>query len=149
MKVIFYKAKGNFFDKLIRWWTSSSFDGDWKKSYSHCEILFSSGYMFSASQYENKTRFKYFNEKSTSWDSITVLTDTEDEAIIQDFCRSINGKKYDYLGILGFVFGNRDHPNKWFCSEVCTRALKEIGLCYSLKTSRTSPNALYTKLKEL
>ena len=39
------------------------------------------------------------------------------------FCGSQVGKKYDFLGILGFVTKRaRDDAGKWFCSELVTAA---------------------------
>jgi hypothetical protein len=51
------------------------------------------------------------------------------------------GKKYDYLGALGFVFGNNENPNRWFCSEWCATVL---GL---ENPSKLSPGDLYQKIK--
>ena len=50
MRVAFYKGEGNFFDKLIRWWT--------KSSYSHCELIFSDGIFFSADPRDGGVRYK-------------------------------------------------------------------------------------------
>ena len=152
MKIIFYgNRKGNIFDKLIRWWTSplpEMFNGKWKDSYSHVELLFSDGMMFSASQYENSTRFRKHNLESSSWEYVDTDLSADDEAKIRKYCNSVNGKKYDYLGILGFILFTPDSPNKWFCSEVCTKGLQQVGLCAELKSSRTSPNCLYRELKD-
>jgi len=154
MKVIFYgNQQGNFFDKLIRWWTSPTkdkFNSKWKDSYSHVELLFSDGFMFSASQYENSTRFKRYNTDSTSWDHIDLPDDQEPQ--LREFCGQEAGKGYDYLGIAGFVFGVRDHSNKWFCSEICTEALIVSGCLEHTNSAKVSPNGLFkilTKRKTL
>ena len=150
MKIIFYGNKqGNIFDKLIRWWTSplaDMFNGKWKDSYSHCEILFSDGMMFSASQYENRTRYRRHNRRSKSWVVIDITGTTSDEMLVRFYCDRIEGKRYDYLGILGFIFGTPDSKSKWFCSEACTSVLQNIGMCKTLTSGKTSPNALYLDL---
>lgn len=150
MKVVFYgNRKGNFVDKGIRWWTSNLKDkvnGNWKDSFSHVELVFSTGQMFSASQYSNSTRFANFNSKDPAWVTIDVKLTSNQELIIQEFCTRHNGAKYDYLGVLGFIFGNRDNSGKWFCSEICTVALQKVGLLPNLEAAKVSPNALYNSL---
>lgn len=145
MKVIFYgNEAGNWIDKLIRWWTSSTmdkFNGMWKDSYSHVELLFEDGLMFSASQYENSTRFKPYNHESTSWTHIYLPT--AQEPMIREFCELEAGKKYDYLGVAGFVIGVRDHSSKWFCSEICTEALIVSGCLGRIDSAKVSPNDLF------
>ncbi len=152
MKVIFYgNRKGNIFDKLIRWWTSpllQMFNGEWVNSYSHVEILFSDGMMFSASQYENSTRFKVHKYKRSIWKYVDLEVTETEERVVREYCKSVNGKKYDYLGILGFVIGLHHNNKKWFCSEVCTKALQEIELCTNLVAYKVSPNRLYIELKD-
>ena len=152
MKVTFYgNRQGNFVDKAIRWWTSNfkdKFNGAWRDSYSHSELLFSDGVMFSASQYNNSTRFTNKNPKSIAWVDVEVGITWEQEKLVRKFCQKQDGKKYDYLGVLGFVIGNSDAPNRWFCSEVCVRALQEAGLFEGVTPSKVSPNQLYNLLKE-
>jgi len=147
MKVVFYGNRaGDFGDKLIRWWTSdlsSKVNGTWKDSYSHVELLFSDGYMFSASQYHNICRFRKFNPGSSAW--VTVTTDADEEAV-RMFCEEVNGSKYDYLGILGFVIGTKHAEDKYFCSEVVVRALQSSGRLGTVISSTTSPNKLYRLL---
>lgn len=150
MKIIFYgNHKGNFFDKLIRWWTSplkKMFNGEWKDSFSHCEILFSDGVMFSASQYENSTRFRRHSYSSDSWKYVNTYATKVQEARVRTFCNSIEDSEYDYMGILGFIFPVKDSERRWFCSEVCTFALQKASMVEDLTASKTSPNRLYKEL---
>jgi ribosomal protein L24E len=150
MKVIFYgNRQGNLIDKTIRWWTSPvkhKFNGEWKDSYSHSEIEFSDGVMFSASQYENRTRFARRNPNSIAWVEVDIDIPYEDEKLVRMFCQHRDGLGYDYKGILGFVFGTPDNNSQWFCSEICTAALHHISIAEGIEPSKTSPNALYNKL---
>jgi len=150
MKVVFYGNKhGNFFDKAIRWWTSSAKDklnGKWRDSFSHVELLFSDEMMFSASQYKNATRFEIHSLTSKAWVRVDVDVSFWEEEIIREWCESIAGKKYDYFGVVGFVFGLRHQREKWFCSEVCTAALQRVGMCDFIEPHHVSPNKLYRLL---
>lgn len=152
MKIVFYgNRQGGFIDKAIRWWTSSFRDrlnGKWRDSFSHVELLFSDGIMFSASQHEDAARFARYDHGS-AWVEVEIDTSEENEAIVRNFCEIHEGAKYDYLGILGFIFGNKDNKGKWFCSEVCTEALKQIGMFSGIDSADISPNRLYNMLKEL
>jgi len=152
MKIIFYKAShGNIVDKLIAWWTSSlsnKINGKWRNTYSHVEILFSDNIMYSASQYENKTRFKNHNIHSDSWKRINIIMSSVDEEKVRDFCIKECLKPYDYAGVLGFVFLIKQDKNKWFCSEVCTKALQVTGLIEGLISYKTSPNKLYERVTD-
>lgn len=147
MKVIFYKAEqGNWTDKLIAWWTSPfkhKLNGDWLKSYSHVELLFSDGMMFSASQYENATRFTRRNPQSIAWVEVELDISWYEETLVRKFCQKHSGLKYDYVGVAGFVFGNPDESSKWFCSEICMVSLQSIGMFLDKDASKVSPNGMY------
>ena len=149
MRVIFYgNREGNFLDSLIRWWTSpliEKINGKWRDSYSHVELLFSDGMMFSASQYENSTRFKKFNGGS-AWKILDISTHAHEEFNVRDFCTSEDNKPYDYKGVLGFISPLQHSKDKWFCSEIGTAGLQRAWKCMGLTPSTTSPNKLYRYL---
>ena len=157
MQIIFYENSGNFFEKLIRFKTATwkqRFNGSWKKLPSHVELLFDSGTMFSASQYENRTRFRAFNQNSTSWSRIDLNLDVVDEMKILNWCERHANKKYDYLGVLGFVLPFiRDSKDKWFCSEVCFEALKLnsnlLHKYHNVDSAKVSPARLKEMINEL
>lgn len=153
MKIIFYENRaGNWVDNLIRWKTATwkqRKDGSWKDLPSHVELLFSDGMMFSASQYEDRVRFKQHNFYSKSWMRIELPITSSQEAIVRDWCETQVGKKYDYLGILGFIIPFiKDNPNKWFCSEVCDEACKDKLPIFSqfkhIDSAKVSPAKLKT-----
>ena len=149
MQVIFYKARyGNLADKLIAWWTSSTkdkFNGKWLGSYSHVELLFDDGVMFSASQYDNAVRFKKYHP-SNRWEQVDISGGSED--LIIKFCESIEGGAYDWWGIAGFIAPVNDSLDKWFCSEVCTQALIVGRYIDYVDSAKISPNKLYRMLKD-
>lgn len=67
----------------------------------------------------------------TPVDLFIVPSETlEQTAIIRQFLNDQVGKKYDYAGILGFVFRiKRLHrKHKWFCSELVAEAYATAGL---------------------
>lgn len=135
IKVAFYTGSGRLIDNLIRWWTDSQ--------YSHCEILFSNGEMFSADAWSNSTRFNsQFNPDH--WEFVELQAGESVEAFLYKWCMDRVGKKYDWLGVIGFVLPwfNQD-SQRWFCSEVCGAGLKFIGkIPVDTKTSRLTPQAL-------
>ena len=103
--------------------------------------------MFSASQYENRCRYRKHSYTGKAWKRVPLETvSVAEEKIIREFCDKQEGKKYDYLGVAGFVFGNNDNDKKWFCSEISTKALQQVGLFSTVEASKVSPNSLATLL---
>jgi len=131
MYVIFFEnQQGNFFDKLVRWYTSSfkeKLNGDWKWLPSHCEILFNNKISFSADSDEDLVRFKYRNyiSEDTSWSIVHVnLSHGADEDTVYKYCETKEGLKYDYAGIFAFFTPFvRQNKNKYFCSEICAEVI--------------------------
>lgn len=153
MIVAFYKVDhdgATLVDKAIAWWTSgfkSKFNGEWKKSYSHTEIVFSDGVMISCSPREGDVRAKKHIKSDAHWDYLDLSG--LDEETARAFADTQVGKKYDWLGVAGFVIGVRENEKRWFCSELSTRVL-QIGGCIKLgdiTPARVSPNRLYKLLK--
>lgn len=137
LRVAFYKAKGNFIDTIVRLFT-------WSK-YSHCELLFPDGRLFSSDGWESKgVRFttKY---RPDNWDILYIGTDTKTIDNLVMWCNTFVGKKYDWLGVLRFVFPFlKESKDKWFCSEICTKALQEIKfLDQDIKAYKITPKKLY------
>jgi len=139
IKVAFYTGPGRLIDKLIRWWTNSE--------YSHCEILFSNGEMFSADAWSNSTRFtSQFNPDH--WEFIELRAKESVEASLYSWCLDRAGKKYDWLGVIGFVLPQiSQNKKRWFCSEICGAGLQYFGkFPAGTKTSKLSPQDLYDLL---
>jgi hypothetical protein len=131
MQVLFYIGKGKLFDRLIRWWTNSR--------YSHCEIVIN-GMAFSADAWTNQVRAvsaSSFNPQNWEW----VTVDGDKEASLT-FVTGQLGKRYDWLGILGFLLPGRiNDPKRWYCSEICAAAL-------GIGKRPISPQQLYEILQD-
>lgn len=52
------------------------------------------------------------------------------------------GKKYDWLGILGYITFNFENPKRWYCSELAAAAL-------GIGNRQVSPGELYEKITKL
>ena len=133
MYIAFKKCGKSFFEKCIKYFTKSEF--------IHCEIVTirndKTFFGYSAFPKEG-VRSKWINNDD-SW--VFIHLKDYKASDIKDFFEKTKGKKYDYLGILGFVFGNKDNPNKYFCSEWCAKALKINN------SSKVTPGWLYKYFK--
>ena len=140
MKIAFFKGKWTFFSFLIRLKTGSS--------YSHTELVFSDGLAFSSSEEDWGTRFKKIKFKKRNWDFIELNLSKYKENKILSFCKKENKKSYDWKAIfLAQMFNFHSHKKQsWFCSEICTSALQEVGLIPKISPHMVSPNDLYEKL---
>ena len=142
MDLMFYNAKhGNWADKAVSWWT-------WGP-YSHTEIRFPDGQCFSASPREKLVRFKKINVIPEHWNIISLPL--EEIPGVREWCETQVGKKYDWLGILGFAFfkeydAGMNHPNAWYCSEICGEILRQSG--WEDIPRKLSPNKLYRLVKD-
>jgi hypothetical protein len=130
-------------DKLIAWWTNGN--------YYHTELILpndksKTGYtMWTADVVTNKVRKKdhIFNINRYDYKEIEVTDEQLD--LINDFLLTVQGDKYDKLGILGFIIPVQDRSDRWFCSELCSNSLKIIGYrsMWFIEPSSVSPNKLY------
>lgn len=137
MKVAFRKAAKSWYSFVIRLYTRGPF--------SHCELVFSDGQCFSSQEGEG-SRFKLIDLKPAEWDLVDVLTDERVESQVRAFCESEKGCEYDWRGIsfsfLPIPIGWQ-HPDKWFCSEICTAGLQVAGYMRGYTPASVSPNQLY------
>ncbi|WP_028449692.1 hypothetical protein [Chitinibacter tainanensis] len=62
-----------------------------------------------------------------------------------DFLIAQIGKKYDWTGLIGWLFKGRNwqEPNKWFCSELVAAMLIAGGHEMKVKTGSVSPQDLW------
>lgn len=113
VKVAFYKGRDTFLDRLVQWWTNST--------YSHCEIVIGD-MAYSSSPRDGGVRAKKIAFTPEHWDFV-VVPDANVGQVLQWFEQHA-GAKYDWLGLLGFVIPHRfNWPDRWFCSEACAEAL--------------------------
>jgi len=143
ISIAFYKANTDYAeidDKLIAWWTR----GD----YSHVELVINNNVMISSSGRDGGVRIKKHTYNTDQWKYISI--DIEPK-YIKEFYEQTKNDKYDFLGILGFIFPIKDRTNKWFCSEWVSNVLKISGCkkLFTLEPSKISPNELYYILKEI
>ncbi len=127
----FYKGKDTFFNKFISWWTVGL--------YSHVEIVIDNK-MYSSSFIDGGVRSSNIVDFSDGkWD-IVCLSDIDIDYVLQWF-KNNEGKKYDLMGILGFIFRPIENDkSKYFCSESVAASLG-----YN-ESWRLDPNTLYAIL---
>ena len=101
--------------------------------------------MYSSANWDDGVRkAKYI--KTDNWDEIEL--DIPSYKIVDFFEREL-GARYDYWGIfLSQIFTlDIHHPEQWFCSEICTAALKHyINIPYTPQS--VHPNKLYKILEQ-
>lgn len=137
-QLAFYKGKGNWVDKLIRFVTRSP--------YSHVELILepklkspiggSSGgtnavrnggskavTCYSSSARDGGVRIKAIILNPDHWDLVDIEWYVGDH--IERLFADLAGSKYDYLGLAFSQFFNwrRHCQTRWFCSEIIAFAL--------------------------
>lgn len=132
MWVAFKKKRSTFLEWIVSIFTLSK--------YVHCELvtkkLNNRFFGYSSEPFAGVRSSWIFNLEE--WDFVEI----EDVKNLNEFYEKTKNAKYDYLGALGIVFGNKDNPKKYFCSEW-------ISTLLNLKNpSKISPAKLYKILKE-
>lgn len=90
--------------------------------YSHTEICID-GVCYSSSVRDKGVRSKVINLDSGKWDYIDITGKVDREYALKVF-ESKKGKKYDWLGALGFGLPFlKQNPDKEFCFEACASML--------------------------
>lgn len=123
----FYKAPGKFFDKVIKWWT--------KSRYSHVEVVVD-GVACAADAWSGKVRsMPVIQFNIGNWDIVEIELQKD-----LAWLYAQKDKKYDWLGILGFItFKKLQDRNKWYCSELAAAAL-------GMSNEEVSPGELYDRV---
>lgn len=139
LHLAFYKGRETWVAKLICLLTRSP--------YSHCELVFRDGMSFGIKNPTDKTTFFQMTYPVDKWDLIPLTWITaEQETCIRHFCQQTTQSKYDiWAMLLGWWCPASDNPNKWFCSELCTRVL--LPYTPSLRDKWYSPGSLYAALR--
>ena len=123
--------------------------------YSHVEFIYND-YVYLSNP--GGVRVKPFKGKR-NFDIFEVDESVDPKAVLE-FFKTVKGKGYDYLGILGQFFYARKIQNneKYFCSEFCLNAidyalnfkLEDNGKKLSDKRNYAySPNKLFNYLKKI
>lgn len=126
--------------KLIRWWTSSIFD--------HVEISLGNGKTIGARPRGGVQINDVKLIEAVNWCVAKPAIGLMDEQLAEiiNFAKSQVNKKYDWLGVIGFVIDrNINDPNRWFCSEFVERCFKhgKYPLIPRKSPSMTSPELIY------
>lgn len=138
MKIIFYKGRKTVFSHLIfgfQMFKLRKVIPDWEARkkvaiYTHVELLFGSKVMYSSSEQDGGVRGRYMPKLSNNWDIVDLNLSKEVESIIFKWLEGKDGLKYDRAGIAFAQVLNTNwflQKDKWFCSEIVTAALQEIG----------------------
>jgi len=121
IQVAFYKGEGDFFNKVVRWWTESI--------YSHAEIILPDGYTwigispFLKSKVDERKKIMFDHGE---WDFIDMDITENQYKIIMEFFEDTKGQGYDWLGMLlsQFLPCKIKHKKRWYCSEWISYALR-------------------------
>lgn len=126
VRLAMYKARGNWLNRLICWWTGSQ--------YSHCELVIH-GVCFSSSVRDGGVRGKCMALPAGSWDVIPIPW-ADADSVTQWFADH-ERDRYGWLDLLtGQLLGMQRDYRGVFCSEACAKAL---GL---RNATRMSPQGL-------
>lgn len=121
IKVAFYKANGDYINKIVRWWT--------KSKYSHAELILPDGLTwigispFKGSVLRAKEK-KYYS--SLEWDFVELEVTKQQLQVINEFYESTKGCSYDWFGMLlsQCLPFHIKQKEKWYCSEWIAYALR-------------------------
>tara|TARA_B100000287_G_scaffold262190_1_gene246711 strand:- start:5908 stop:6480 length:573 start_codon:yes stop_codon:yes gene_type:complete len=124
IKVAFYKAKGNWFNSIIRWWT--------KSKYSHAELVLPNNVTWiGISPFLTSTVESRFHLDCdyNNWDFVELEITNKQHATILDFFEETKGCRYDWVGMLlsQFLPFSIKRRSKWYCSEWIAYALRVSG----------------------
>lgn len=139
------KEAVGIFSKLIKVWTYLR-KPKGLPSYCHVELIFSDGSWFSAREFKGGVGFAQgvpSGDSESMYDIYPLPTDSATEARIRAWCATEVGCDYDVRGIL-FRFlpipVGWQHPEKWFCSEVCSNAMQNDGFFKGFGAADLDPN---------
>lgn len=127
--------------RLIRFVTKSQ-DG-----ISHVEMMFPDGRSFSSREPKGAA-WADIVYRQNEWLLLTVDVSAEDVAKAKDWCDSMVGTPYDWLGILWFYLVKRWWSRWLFCSECAGTVAQILGLIDAdVEPALTSPQRLYDLLR--
>ena len=131
MKIAFYKGEGNFFNKLIRWWTDSQI--------THVELIIDDVW-YSSSHRDGGVRGKVITPNPDNWDIYYI--NVKDEYYAKEVISNAMGCGYDWTGIIGsqILPFSLHWPGHYFCSEIVAEALMID------KANRYAPHELFERL---
>ena len=141
----FYKAKGTWVNKLIRWRTQSK--------YSHVEVILPDGNWFSmGTRWLDgfRARFKHINPTPGHWDYIDVDVHPGALGQAEAFAAFIVGAKYDWAEIFftHLIPLGIDLNGRYTCSAVCNHfgTIAHVPELYSTQPHKTDPGEIFNNL---
>ena len=157
VKVAFYKGRGGFVHKVIRWWTGSK--------YSHAELILPDGITWiSISPFltsKVSKRIRVHVDNIDDWDflafDLSWRTPVWEYQLKQlnTFVENTEGSGYDWAGmILSQIFPYLiKHKSRWYCSEwICHALVNARVLMWDdakiYRTPNLSPGKLHEILKD-
>lgn len=147
---VFYTGMGAnepLINRVTSWWTGK---------YMHCEIVFSSpdGSNLACGVWQNETTFfrpKTFGKDCWVWKTLRLPSSSV--AKMRRFCAKQAQLKipFNKAGLIrcSTPFPRPTDGKSWFCSELCTAALHEVGLLTHEVASAMTPSYLYQCLEQL
>ena len=113
VQLALYKARGNWLNRLICWWTGSP--------YSHCELVLN-GTCYSSSIRDGGVRGNTMALPAHSWDIIDLPW--ADPQMVQGWFDRHAADRYGWIDlVLCQLLGMRRDGRGVFCSEACAAAL--------------------------
>lgn len=89
-------------------------------------------------------RINYSNPET--WTFYDVPTTRDQEETIRAKAAELAGAPYDHLGVIRFVVPwMKEHPTRYFCSEVCLTALQAAALFRELGDPWRMPPNLWAR----
>lgn len=139
IQIVFYTAKGNILDKLIRFWT--------RGTTSHVEFLFGDTLCGSVPFKGTRESKEY-----VASDYLLFEIDVTEEQfnLIKEFTKKELNCDYDWAGIFLSQIINANHQSetKWFCSEFVLASLLNAGVITGYYIpNRFSPEDLLSLLR--
>lgn len=121
IRIAFYKGKGNWKNKIIRWWTGSP--------YSHVELIMPDNYTWISispllsSTVSSRIKTDFDLEK---WDFVQFDITQDQHNILLEFFEDTKDCSYDWIGMIfsQLLPFNIKRKNKWYCSEWIAYALR-------------------------
>lgn len=151
IKIAFFRGRGGFVNKVVRWWT--------KSEYSHAELIMPDGITwigispFKTSRLQAIYKLDYDPKE---WDFVSIEISAEQLSIVNEFFEFTKGSHYDWVGMIlsQLLPYNIKRKNKWYCSEWIAYALR-ISCIIDWRTIKIydrcdlSPAMLYNLLSEI
>ena len=127
IRLAFYKGKGDWVDKVIKWWT--------KSQYSHVEVVVGNTWISSSPRDGGVRSMRMESYNAEHWDIIDYPGVTSGDVF--DLFRRTKGDDYDFIGILFsqvFPLGIQS-KSEWYCSEWAAKL--------KYRNSKLNPQELY------